>query len=151
MNYEIATLKEKTVVGKSIRTTNENGQSMQDIGKMWQDFLGQGYYDIIANQATGKGIGLYTEYDSDASKPYTFMCCLEVSNEDGTELETRRIRAGKYAKFTIKGNPMEAVGKAWQAIWSMDLDRKFSDDFEVYHNDSEDMENQTIDIYVSVI
>jgi predicted transcriptional regulator YdeE len=78
------------------------------------------------------------------------MCCLEVSEIENSNLESRIIDGGKYAKFTIKGDMVESVGKAWQEIWEMDLDRKFSYDFEVYHNDSADMNNQTIDIYISI-
>ena len=150
MNYEIVTLEKKTVVGKSIITTNENGQSMKDIGAMWQHFIGKGIYDSIENKSTGKGIGLYTDYEGDATKPYRFMCCTEVSKSDNPNHETRVIDGEKYAKFTIKGDIVESVGKAWKEIWAMDLDRKFSYDFELYHNDSEDMNNQTIDIYISI-
>lgn len=32
----------------------------------------------------------------------------------------------------------------------MELDRKYTYDFEVYHNDSQDMNNQTIDIYIAI-
>ena len=150
MNYEIVTLQEKTVVGKSIMTTNENGQSMTDIGGMWQQFIGGDVLSTIQNKTDGKGIGLYTDYEGDATKPYRFMCCVEVSQSGNTELETRTISGGKYAKFTVKGNVMTAVGEAWEKIWNMDLDRKFDCDFELYHYDSEDMDNQTIDIYISL-
>lgn len=151
MKYEIVTLKKKIVVGKSIRTTNKNGQSMRDIGLMWQRFIGEGIYEGINNKVDEKGIGLYTEYESDAKAPYTFMCCCEVtelSNTDGFDVRT--IDEGKYAKFTIKGNMVTAVSKAWGEIWTMNLDRKYDSDFEVYHNDSEDMDNQTIDIFISL-
>lgn len=150
MNYEVVTLKEKMVVGKSIMTTNENGKAMEDIGDMWQEFIGGNIFDSIKNKTTGKGIGLYTDYEGDATKPYRFMCCSEVSKSDNPTLETRTIQGGKYAKFTIKGHMIASVGKAWQEIWSMDLDRKYTHDFELYHNDSEDMNNQTIDIYISI-
>ena len=43
-----------------------------------------------------------------------------------------------------------AVGEAWEKIWSMDLPRAYDYDFEVYHNDSTDMNNQTIDLYISL-
>jgi predicted transcriptional regulator YdeE len=150
MNYKIVTLNEKIIVGKSIITTNKNGKSMKDIGSMWQHFIGEGVCDSIKNKITGKGIGLYTDYEGDATMPYRFMCGTEVSKSDNPNLETRIIDGGKYAKFTVKGDIMNAVGKAWQEIWSLDLERKFSSDFELYHNDSEDMNNQTIDIYISI-
>ncbi len=150
MNYEIVTLEEITVVGKSIMTTNENGQAMNDIGAMWQQFIGEGLFERIENQTTGKGIGLYTDYEGDFTKPYRFMCCVAVSKGDQKDFETRTIAGGKYAKFTVIGDAVESVGKAWQVIWAMDLDRKYSYDFELYHNDSEDMNHQTIEIYIGL-
>jgi len=150
MNYEIVTLKEKLIIGKSIMTTNENGQSMQDIGVMWQQFMGEDTYTSIKNKTSHRVIGLYTDYEGDQTMPYRFMCCTEVSKSENVELESRTIIAGKYAKFTIKGDLVQAVGQAWQKIWTMELDRKYSNDFELYHNDSEEMNNQTIDIYIAL-
>ncbi len=151
MKYEVVTLTNKVVVGKSIRTMNKNGQSMKDIGAMWEKFISECIYEDIKNKVDGKGIGLYTEYEGDVTKPYTFMCCCEVTEADNRDgLDTKIINKGKYAKFTVKGNMVKAVGEAWCKIWDMDLDRKYDSDFELYHNDSEDMNNQTIDIFISL-
>ncbi|MCM1988321.1 GyrI-like domain-containing protein [Oceanirhabdus seepicola] len=151
MKYEVVTLDKKVVVGKSIRTTNKNGQSMNDIGVMWQKFIGEGIYESIKNKVNGKVIGLYTEYEGDVTAPYTFMCCCEVAERNNNDdLDTKIISNGKYAKFTVKGDMVKAVGEAWCKIWEMDLDRKYDCDFEVYNNDSEDMNNQTIDIFISL-
>lgn len=151
MKYEIVELKDMIVLGKSIVTTNAKGQSVQDIGAMWQGFIGDGVMDEIANKVNGKGIGLYTDYEGDATMPYRFMCCVEVEDHANVAFEKRTIRAGKYAKFSIKGHMIHDVGKAWQSIWGMDLNRSYKDDFELYHNDSEDISNQNIDIFISLI
>lgn len=151
MKYELVTLEKKVVVGKSIKTINENGKSMKDIGTMWQKFIGEGICESIKHKVDGKGIGLYTDYEGDYTAPYTFMCCCEVKSTDDTgNLEVKTISAGKYAKFTVKGDMIQAVGEAWSKIWNMDLDRKYDADFELYHNDSKDMNNQTIDIFISL-
>ncbi|GKX31318.1 hypothetical protein SH1V18_37980 [Vallitalea longa] len=79
------------------------------------------------------------------------MTCCEVDiiiNED--DLDSKTINEGKYAKFTVKGDMVKAVGDVWAEIWKMDLNRKYDTDFELYHNDSEDMNNQTIDIFISL-
>ena len=39
MEYEIVELQEKMVEGIGIKTSNENGKSVQDIGKLWQKFF----------------------------------------------------------------------------------------------------------------
>ncbi|GAU76708.1 GyrI-like domain-containing protein [Fusibacter sp. 3D3] len=150
MNYEIVTLEDITVVGQSIMTTNENGQAMYDIGAMWQKFISEGHFERIEHKTTGEGIGLYTDYEGDVTNPYRFMCCVAVSKGEQSGFETRTIAGGKYAKFTVIGDAVESVGKAWQAIWAMDLKRKYAYDFELYHNENGDMDHQTIDIYIGL-
>lgn len=150
MKYEIVELNDIKVVGRSIKTSNDSGKSIKDIGDMWESIISDGVFNQIKNKTNGKGIGLYTEYDGDYTNPYRFMCCTEVEDFKNDEMESLVIKSGKYAKFTIKGNMMVDVGKAWEKIWSMDIDRAYTYDFELYHNDSEDMNNQTIDIYIAL-
>ena len=54
------------------------------------------------------------------------------------------IPAGKYAKFQIHGDYVEAVSKAWGEIWNTSLDRTYTGDFEEYRT----MED--IDIYIAI-
>lgn len=152
MEYEIVELEEKVVEGIVVKTTNENGKSMQDIANMWQTFFTQGVYEKIENKVNGKTIGLYTDYEKDYTKPYNFMICTEVSKQSGNA-ENRVVKIipkGKYAKFVIHGDVQNAVGKAWGEIWNMDLNRKYTCDFEEYQNNSSDMQNQEIHIYIAI-
>lgn len=57
---------------------------------------------------------------------------------------------GKYAKFVITGDVQKAVGKAWIQIWNMNLKRKYTCDFEEYQNNTDDMQNQEIHLYIAV-
>jgi len=152
MNYEIVNIQEKIVAGIGVETTNKNMKAMTDIGMLWGKFIGEKIIDSIPMRVNEKAIGLYTEYEGDYTKPYKFYCTVEVSSaiEEKDDIVTKVIPAGKYAKFTVKGHMQKVVGEAWEKIWNMDLDRKYSCDFEVYHNDSEDINNQTIDIYISL-
>lgn len=152
MNYEIVNLQEKIVAGIGVETTNKNMKAMADIGMLWGRFIGEKIIDTIPMRVNEKAIGLYTEYEGDYTKPYKFYCAVEVSSaiDEKDDIVTKVIQSGKYGKFTVKGHMQKAVGEAWEKIWSMDLDRKYSCDFEVYHNDSEDINNQTIDIYISL-
>ena len=149
MKYELVNLEEMTVSGKSIRTTNENNKAMNDIGLAWQEFIGEGVYDSIKNKIDAKAIALYYDYEGDMTGSYSFMCGTRV-NDKNNEQDNVIVPASKYAKVTMKGNMVIAVAKAWGEIWKMELDRKYTFDFEVYHNDSEDMDNQTIDIYIAI-
>ena len=152
MKYEMVELEEKVVAGIKIKTTNQNGKAMQDIGITWQKLFTDGLYENILNKVNNKTIGLYTEYEGDYTKPYTFMAGAEVSREveRGEEIESIIIPKGKYAKFVITGDVQNSVGQAWQEIWNMDLKRKYTCDFEEYQNNSEDMQKQEIHIYIAL-
>ena len=152
MKYEIVELEEKVITGIRIKTTNQDGRAMQDIGITWQRLFADGIYNKIPNKVNGKTIGLYTEYEGDYTKPYTFIAGAEVSKEVqiGEEIESIIIPKGKYAKFVIRGDVQNSVGQAWQEIWNMDLKRKYTCDFEEYQNNSEDMQKQEIHIYIAL-
>ncbi len=152
MKYEIVELEEKIIEGIGIKTTNQEGKSIEDIGALWQKFFTEGIYGKIENKLNNKTIGLYTEYEGDYTKPYKFIVCSEV-NKKSTNPEnriTKTIPKGKYAKFVIKGDVQKSVGQAWQEIWEMNLDRKYTYDFEEYQNNTEDMQNQEIHIYIAI-
>lgn len=152
MEYEIVELEEKIVEGISIRTTNQNGKSIQDIGALWQEFYAEGEYNKIENKVNNKAIGLYTDYEGDYTKPYNFIACSEV-NKKSENMEnriTRIIPKGRYAKFVIIGDVQKSVGEAWGEIWNMNLERKYTWDFEEYQNNTEDMQNQEIHIYIAI-
>ncbi len=149
MKYEIVELEGKIIEGVGIRTTNESGKSIQDIGRLWQQFFTEGMYQKIANKANSKTIGLYTDYEGDYTKPYYFMVGAEVIEDIESE-NCVRIPKGKYAKFVIYGDVQKSVSKAWSEIWKMNLKRKYTCDFEEYQNNSEDMQNQEIHIYIAM-
>ena len=152
MKYEIVELEEKVITGIRIKTTNQDGKAMQDIGITWQKLFANGIYEKIPNKVNGKTIGLYTEYEGDYTKPYTFIAGAEVSKkvQIGEEIENIIIPKGEYAKFVITGDVQNSVGQAWQEIWNMNLKRKYTCDFEEYQNNSEDMQKQEIHIYIAL-
>ena len=152
MKYEIVELKEKIIEGIRIKTTNQNGKSMKDIGLIWQKLFTEGIYENIQNKANNKTIGLYTQYEGDYTKPYTFIAGAEVSKEveNNEQIVSTIIPKGKYAKFVIIGDVQNSVGQAWQEIWNMELKRKYTCDFEEYQNNSQDMQKQEIHIYIAI-
>jgi len=152
MDYEVISLEEKTVVGFLVKTTNENNKAMMDIGRLWGEFLKEGTYDAVSSKVNAKSIGLYTDYEGDFTKPYNFLACCEVSNPNSipANMVTKKIPEGKYARFIIRGHVQQAVGEFWSRLWELPLDRKYSADFEEYQNNSGDMENQEIHIYIAL-
>lgn len=150
MKYEIVNLEEMKVAGLSKRTQNHD-KVQSVIEGVWQQFFAEGHHMKPIGQVDRRTIGLYTEYDGDFTQPYTFVAGVQSSHDEPADgLVMHTIPSGKYAKFTVKGEMAKVVGEAWMAIWNMDLPRAYTSDFEHYHNDSEDMSNQTIDIYIAL-
>ena len=146
MNYEIVHMQEKTTAGIRIRTSNFDPEMTKNIGALWEKFFEGGVFASIACK-TGKGIyGIYTNYDSDVNGKYDVIVSCETNRckelPDG--VAEQKIPEGKYAKFAVKGDPKTAVSSAWGEIWKLDLDRKYSCDFEEY------MENGEINIYIAL-
>jgi predicted transcriptional regulator YdeE len=151
MNYEVVYLKEKTVAGITIRTSNNDSNMAKAIGETWQKFFAEGVYQSISNKQNDNSIGLYTNYEDKVNGAYDMMVCCEISKEENLPIgiDVKKIAEGKYAKFVAKGNVQKAVAECWAKIWSMDLDRKYSFDFEEYISGCE-MDNAEINIYISI-
>ena len=152
MNYEIVEIPAKTMTGISIRTTNGNMQAADDIGKLWEEFWNKNIFSFAENKKSNKMYGVYTNYDGDYTKPYDFYACCEIedSKSNNDEFSVVSVPESKYAKFSIRGNYDESAEKLWNEIWNTELDRKYTYDFEVYHNDGNDPENQLLEIYIAV-
>ena len=114
MKYEIVELEEKIIAGIKIRTTNQNGKAIQDIGTTWKKLFSARIYEDIPNKLNNKTIGLYTEYEGDYTKPYTFIAGAEINEKAVTcqKIVSKVIPIGKYAKFVIIGDVQNSVGKA---------------------------------------
>jgi len=80
--------------------------------------------------------------------------CAKTSNTDPNMgmiiggLWEKLYQGGINAKFSVHGHMERAVVKAWEEIWTMNLDRSFTGDFEEYLNC--DLDNADIDIYVAL-
>lgn len=151
MKYEVVELKEKIVVGLTLQTSNNDENMTKVIGGLWQRFFAKGIYLSILNKKNNCSIGLYSNYENNESGAYDATVCCEVIKCENLPngVEVKRIPAGKYAKFVVKGHVQTAVAEFWTKLCSMDLNRKYSCDFEEYQS-SGDMENCEIHIYIFV-
>lgn len=141
------------VVGISVRTTNENNQQQKDIGELWGRFMSANLQEKIPNILHPTTYAVYTNYESDHTKPYTMILGFPVPSLDNIPegLEGVTIAKGNYSKFTAKGDlTNNAVVDAWHKIWETDLDRTYTTDFEVYGEKSMDPTNGEADIFIAV-
>lgn len=151
MDYTIETMAEKTLVGIGIKTTNEEGKGAIDIGNTWGHFFSTGIIEKIQYKKDKNIFGLYTEYEGDFTNPYMFYACCEVTeNNEDFDLTTIRVPGGKFAKFSVTGNSQKVIGPLWETIWNTDLDRTYIADYEIYHSDFTDPNQQLIEIYIGI-
>lgn len=153
MEYEVVKLEETIVVGLSARTNNTSPDMGPVIGGLWERFYQPGYFDSIENKKSGKSLGIYTEYAGTEMDDYTIIVGAGTTTEEqpaaiANGMEIRKIPAGTYAKFVVRGHMQAAVAKFWQELWEMKLPRAFVCDFEEYQDSG--MEQAEIHIYISL-
>lgn len=141
------------IIGISVRTTNENGQSATDIGALWQRFMAEEIMENIPSKTDLAIVCVYTDYEKDHTAPYTTIlgCKVENLNQIPDGMVGKTIDSGTYEQFTALGNAQEgAVYNEWVKIWNSDLDRAYTADFEVYGAESFDPVNGKVPIFIAV-
>ena len=122
----------------------------QVIGGLWQRFYADGIHAQISNKKSEKALGIYTDYEENEKNDYTVLVAYEIADTDilPDGVVKRELPEGTYAKFVVKGHMQKSVAQFWEKLWSMDLPRAFSYDFEEYQNG--DVEQAEIHIYISL-
>ncbi|MFS4447659.1 GyrI-like domain-containing protein [Maribacter sp. 2307UL18-2] len=141
------------VIGILIRTTNENGQSAQDIPKLWERFMTEDTKAQIPNTVDSEVLCIYTNYEEDHTKPYDTLLGCRVASLDNIPVGMvgRTFEPSQYAQSMAKGNLTQGiVYQSWVDIWNQDLDRTFRADFEVYGEKAQDPTHAEVDIFVGI-
>jgi predicted transcriptional regulator YdeE len=147
------TIQKFSVIGISVRTTNENGQASQDIPALWNKFMTEGIAEQIPNKVNNSIYCIYTEYEKDHTKPYTTILGCKVENLEiiPKGMVGKTFEEATYTKHIAKGNILQGmVFGVWTKIWNSDLDRTFIADFEVYDEKAQNPENAEVDIFIAV-
>ena len=149
MDYKTTTLEEIKVIGIKARTSND--AASDEIPKLWQKFFTEGIKDKIPNKISSDILSLYTEYESDYTKPYTIIICCKVKDfSDVPEgMVSKIIPASKFAVFTAKGKMPDELVKTWQHIWNSDLERTYTGDFDVY-TEKYSSDEPEAEVYVAI-
>ena len=135
------------VIGISVRTTNENGQSGKDIPALWSQFITEEIQRKIPNKVSEDLFCIYTDYEKDHTKPYTTILGCKVESLDVVpeNMIGKTIESANYKELIAKGNLSEGiVFNKWLEIWNSDLDRSFTADFEVYGEKTQNPEKAEV-------
>ena len=141
------------VIGISVRTTNENGQSGKDIPALWSQFMNEEIQSKIPNKVSEDLFCIYTDYEKDHTKPYTTILGCKVESLDVVpeNMIGKTIESANYEELIAKGNLSEGiVYNKWLEIWNSDLDRSFTADFEVYGEKTQNPEKAEVAIYIAL-
>jgi len=132
---EIVNIGKFIVVGIFVYTTNEAGQSQNDIGQLWQQFYGENVMEQIPNKIDNRIYAVYTDYSGDETAPYEVIigCAVSSSEEIPEGMKSVTVEGGRYQSMnSTTTNAQQFVMEAWQKIWTTQMDRTFQADFEVY-------------------
>lgn len=134
------------------KTSNENGQSSIDCGNLWQHFEKGKISESIPQKLTNSIYAVYFNYEGDHTQPFSyFIGCLVASSATTPEgLNSLIIPPQKYSKIIAKGKMPDCMAEAWKSIWSSEINRAYSYDFEVYDHRSHDWSNAEVDVFVAI-
>ena len=141
------------VIGISIRTSNENNQTASDIGSLWARFMTENILQKIPNKISDAILSIYTNYESDHTKPYDTILGCKVSSLDEIPVGMvgQSFEGGTFAKFVSKGDVTKgAIYNTWVEIWNTNLNRLYTADFEIYGEKAKDPSNAEVDIFVAI-
>lgn len=140
------------VVGLPLRTSNADEMNPETarIKKHWEQFWSEGYHERIP-KASDKLLGVYTNYESDHTGPYTLVPGFEVTNLDEVSADLVRVQIPEqnYLVFHKKGEMPGIVFAGWGEVIAHFQDeeiyeRAYDSDFELYPNETE------VEIHISV-
>jgi len=140
------------LVGLAIRTTNQNGQSQQDIGGLWGRIMQQNLLQKIEGKVSDDTYCVYTDYETDYTGAYTCIIGFKVSSLDDIPegFTGITIAAGKYEVYYLEGKFPDKVHLAWREIWASDVSRAYTADFDLYSANAKSFEETEVKIYLAV-
>ena len=142
------------LIGISVRTTNQNNQVQEDLGKLWGQFSSENIHQEIPNKISNEILAIYTDYQSNDTEDYTTIIGVPVStlNEIPNGMIGQEFQPENFKKFIAKGEMPKAVDDTWINIWEQDvyLNRKYSYDFELYGGNWNKGTDSEVEIFVAV-
>ncbi len=126
---------QQIIAGVSVRTTNQDGRSINDIGALWERFWSEGIPEQVAGGSVSHIFGVYHAYEGDYTRPFAFTAGIGVGPDAVVPdtLDLVRIPRGGYVRFdTVSGPLQQKMGEVWQRIWTSDLRRSYLYDIEEY-------------------
>lgn len=144
--------KSLTVIGKEIRTSNDQLQCATDIPRHWDNCLSHHYLSNIPNKLSDDIYALYTNFQysghsSDGTYSYVLGCSVSSDSPVPNGYTKHVIPTSEYQVFVCRNGPPESVvNEKWKEIWTHTFQKKrtFYLEFEKYSD------NQSVSIFIGV-
>lgn len=142
MHYRTTNCDVLMVAGLNVRTTNQKESHPEHalIPGLWKRFFEERWNEQIPS-AVNRGViyAVYSDYDSDASGPYSLTVGLPVDPRVAVSSRLTRVTipAGDYLQFTAEGDMPGSLTGAWMRIWdyfssSNEPRRSYQSDYELH-------------------
>ncbi|HEU4576239.1 MAG TPA: GyrI-like domain-containing protein [Chitinophagaceae bacterium] len=134
------------------KTSNVNGQSSIDCGRLWQQFEEEQVADRIPGRQDDAVYAVYYDYEGDYTQPFSYFIGCKVATETVVPpgLQALVLPLQNYLKIVAKGRIPDCIANAWKNIWQSAAPRSYGYDFEVYGNRSQDWNDAEVEIFLSI-
>jgi len=152
MDYKILRLEPWNLMGISIRTHNQVGKSIKDIGALWEKFMREDIFQKIPHKLGDSLYCLYTDYEDKDQGFYTTYLGARVSQQDiiPQGMKFIQIPALNYRVYTSRNAQADSILETWNYIWSHPIPRSFEVDFDLYDQAISDNPYKQVNTYISV-
>jgi len=148
MKHQITQQESFFVAGIAVRTTNQMGRSMQDIGRLWTRFITENIRNQISNRYAEDIYCVYTDYETDHTGWYTTVLGCRVHEIANDGFFVALLPSGNYRVYKPQGKQPDAVGKTWAEIWDDSASRNYIADYDLYKAGASSLEETEVEIYV---
>jgi predicted transcriptional regulator YdeE len=150
MTYTTVKQPKKLIIGMEIRTSND--KCLVDMPRIWDKFFKEKIHEKIPHKVNNIVYALYTDYEGDYTKHYSYIVGCEVSALEDVPagLVGKSVPSSTYAVFTTQGTYPQGLAQAWQTIWKAPLKRAYTSDLEVYNPDFNPQTKPEVKVYIAL-
>lgn len=152
MHYHIENLERRFFIGIPLSTSYEEARFQNDVPPFWDKFYRENLAEKIPNKVNDDLLAVYTDYEGDYSKPFTYLLGCEVTSLERIpeEMKGLEIEASSYMVLATKAGFPLSMMNIWQTIWNSNLKRAYTTDFEVYKPMFKLQGNPEIKIFIAL-
>lgn len=141
------------IIGITVETLNQNGQSLNDLEKLWGQFWDDDIKNQIPNRLSDDIYAVYTDYENGDKEKYRVILgfIVKTLNKIPKGFIGRKITVGNHKKYLSKGKMPEAIILTWAEIsQDKELNRAFRADVTVHGKKYFDGDEAEVETFISI-